>query len=492
MVRLAKCTIAQAKRPAFARARRMASLETEGPPPLRGHVLMRSSRSFQGRLRTLPSEIGRVQPNFEFEAEEETDLREPYRIPRDLLQDTGVPEPKEALSPLLVFINSRSGGQIGPQLTRVLRQALGAQQVFDLSKHNPERSLKTFYVNVAQAIANNSNESAKVNQRLRIVAAGGDGTVAWLLKTIHDLDVPITPPVAVMPLGTGNDLARTLRWGKTFQEHTIRDRKGVFELLKRVGRANVDFMDMWKVSLGLELKNGSRTEGADLQTDLPHCLQQDGADAYTGYFWNYVSVGVDALAAHKFHMLRETHPKCTPSRNVNQTWYALYGLKAMISARPVNEYLDLFVKDSEGQWSKVELKDNVKGIVLLNLQSYAGGRDLWGKVSNTDKKFKTPSYADGKLEVAGFLGGMHMTAVMGQIGSFHNKRIVQSSAVRLRLKQGERVKKGYLQIDGEPWEQPLPHEEEGELVLEVGLAGQSVVLKAQEEDEPQFGICCPR
>lgn len=431
-----------------------------------------------------------MQPNFEFEAEEETDLREPYRIPRDLLQETGVPEPKEALSPLLVFINSRSGGQIGPQLTRVLRQALGAQQVFDLSKHNPERSLKTFYVNVAQAIANNSNEAAKVNQRLRIVAAGGDGTVAWLLKTIHDLDVPITPPVAVMPLGTGNDLARTLRWGKTFQEHTIRDRKGVFELLKRVGRANVDFMDMWKVSLGLEPKDGTRAEGADLQTDLPHCLQQDGADAYSGYFWNYVSVGVDALAAHKFHMLRETHPKCTPSRNVNQMWYGLYGLSAMTSAVPVNEYLDLYVKDAEGQWLKVELKDNVKGIVMLNLQSYAGGRDLWGKVSSTDKKFKAPSYADGKLEVAGFLGGMHMTAVMGQIGNFHNKRIVQASAVRLCLKQGQRTKKSYMQIDGEPWEQPLPPEEEGELVLEVNIAGQSLVLKAQEEDEPRFGYCC--
>ena len=52
--------------------------------------------------------------------------------------------------------------------------------------------------------------------RLRILAAGGDGTVAWILKTIRELQLEPAPAVAVMPLGTGNDLSLSFGWGNTF------------------------------------------------------------------------------------------------------------------------------------------------------------------------------------------------------------------------------------------------------------------------------------
>lgn len=44
----------------------------------------------------------------------------------------------------------------------------------------------------------------------RLITAGGDGTVASVINFIKEFDW--NPPIAILPLGTGNDLSRELGW----------------------------------------------------------------------------------------------------------------------------------------------------------------------------------------------------------------------------------------------------------------------------------------
>ena len=135
--------------------------------------------------------------------------------------------PEDAV-PLLVFVNSRSGGQLGGYLTAQLRQNLNPLQVVDLHKTDPKVALRQF----------------SALPRVRILVCGGDGTVAWILQTMESLtEIDPKPPVGILPLGTGNDLARVLGWGGGFNNDLIS------ELLLQTLEAHPAVLDRWEVCI---------------------------------------------------------------------------------------------------------------------------------------------------------------------------------------------------------------------------------------------------
>jgi hypothetical protein len=76
-------------------------------------------------------------------------------------------------------------------------------QVFDLSQQRPDKVLKQLWENFAEQEAQGNARAGDVRKRLRILACGGDGTIAWILKVVRDLNLRPAPAVAIMPLGTG-------------------------------------------------------------------------------------------------------------------------------------------------------------------------------------------------------------------------------------------------------------------------------------------------
>ena len=83
-------------------------------------------------------------------------------------------------------------------------------------------------------------------KNLQILVCGGDGTVGWVLEKIDQLGLTSKRfPVAVLPLGTGNDLSRELNWGKGH------DDTPVDKILKRVVEDSVVVeMDRWSGGSG--------------------------------------------------------------------------------------------------------------------------------------------------------------------------------------------------------------------------------------------------
>ncbi|NXB04510.1 DGKD kinase, partial [Cnemophilus loriae] len=134
--------------------------------------------------------------------------------------------PSTCSSPLLAFVNSKSGDNQGVKFLRKFKQFLNPAQVFDLMNGGPHLGLRLF----------------QKFSTFRILVCGGDGSVGWVLSEIDALGLHKQCQLGVLPLGTGNDLARVLGWGSLCDDDTQ-----LLQILEKLERATTKMLDRWSV-----------------------------------------------------------------------------------------------------------------------------------------------------------------------------------------------------------------------------------------------------
>uniref|UniRef100_A0A6B2L5T2 Diacylglycerol kinase accessory domain-containing protein n=2 Tax=Arcella intermedia TaxID=1963864 RepID=A0A6B2L5T2_9EUKA len=157
----------------------------------------------------------------------------------------------------------------------------------------------------------------------------------------------------------------------------------------------------------------------------------------TKIFNNYFSIGMDGKICLDFHNFRNKNPELFKNKYVNYGWYGAIGLKSAFTHwTPLSKVVVLRI---DGQ--DIKLPKKLLALVILNIPSYGGGADLWGKNSGYWKK---QAIDDRMLEVVGLRGAFHMGQV--QSGIAQGRRIGQGRTIEISIENEIEA-----QIDGEPF-----------------------------------------
>ncbi|KAE9602206.1 hypothetical protein Lal_00049984 [Lupinus albus] len=330
--------------------------------------------------------------------------------------------------PLLVFINKKSGAQRGDSLRLRLNILLNPVQVFELSSYQgPEWGLYLF---------------RKV-PHFRVLVCGGDGTVGWVLNAIEKQNFVSPPPVAILPAGTGNDLARVLSWGGGLGP--VERQGGLSTFLNHIEHAAVTILDRWKVSI-------SNPQGKQ-QLRPPMFMN------------NYLGIGCDAKVALDIHNLREENPDKFYNQFMNKVLYAREGAKGIMDRTFADFPWQIRV---EVDGVEIEVPEDAEGVLVANIGSYMGGVDLWQNEDENYDNFDPQSMHDKILEVVSISGTWHLGKL--QVGLSRARRLAQGQSIKIQFFTSFPV-----QVDGEPWfQQPC--------TISITHHGQAFMLKRAVEE----------
>lgn len=254
-------------------------------------------------------------------------------------------------------------------------------------------------------------------------ACGGDGTVGWILSAMDAMDYGRPrPAIGIIPLGTGNDLSRSLYWGGKFRDKPLR------KVLIDIKKADIVDMDRWSLTVSDAPPPPPSRAPSPIPTNADEQLPLNVLN-------NYFSVGIDAHIALQFHKARNNKPDSFKSRTRNLLFYGVEGGKDLFKQQ-WRDLMDHVKIECDGVDYTHKLKAyGTHSVLFLNIKSYAGGTKPWNRKNGHQE------INDGLLEVVAIdnldLAILHAGGSGASVCQCKTATITTSSYVP-------------MQIDGEP------------------------------------------
>ncbi|KJH46552.1 diacylglycerol kinase catalytic domain protein [Dictyocaulus viviparus] len=279
---------------------------------------------------------------------------------RLVIEHVVLPE-QEDFKPIIALVNTVCGSCTGKNVYRSFLRHLHPRQVIDVQKEDIKLALQWICDHLKADV--------------RLVVAGGDGTISNVIETLEFLQK--SPPLAILPLGTGNDLSRVLGWGAG-----TNGRLDILEYLIDVHAAEIQKLDRWNITIKSKNQFGRKTVITRKRMT------------------NYVSIGVDASVTFGMQSTRKSIPKALSSRFLNKFLFFSFGTKDVFTrtCKGLRDKISLYLDDQ-----LVDLP-GIEGIVFLNIQCWGAGVQPWKHAGNEYPQ----SINDGLFEVFAVTSSFHI------------------------------------------------------------------------------------
>ncbi|MDR1811342.1 MAG: hypothetical protein LBQ87_00765 [Candidatus Fibromonas sp.] len=222
-----------------------------------------------------------------------------------------------------------------------------------------------------------------------VIAVGGDGTATAVFSVLLQHE-KFRRKIGLIPLGTGNDLARVLNIYSALVD------RGLLYLVRKLVVAQSRSFDLWKVN---------------------------GKFAMANYF----SAGIDARIAHDFNRDRAEGKIAGNSVLKNKLHY----IKRFFADRNYRlKTGELGITDKSGI-RKIFSLDNYRTVIVGNIPSFASGSNPFGK----------SDVADGLLEV---LRIKSIRSFLKAVSIGAGNSVMKAREIEINLEKNE-----FIQIDGE-------------------------------------------
>ncbi|ORC90264.1 diacylglycerol kinase-like protein [Trypanosoma theileri] len=377
-----------------------------------------------------------------------------------LVDDHFIPEEKSTNGVTVALINTNSGERAAADFVhKQLIANLGKENVFDLFPTGGPaiEEAKEFLTQQKPAI---------------VIVAGGDGTVSLALDIMDDLRKENKIPndsgfAAVIPMGTGNDLSRTLGFGGGYVKPITQPEEKFKKRLSLIQASKKVKMDRWSVVIQKTASPLTRDEKMVNEEQQNNYSTNEENPVQRYAMLNYFSIGFDAAIVSQFSTFRDDHPELCQQRSVNKIWYGCFGCTTMCTSDPLPKHRMHLQVDGVS----VPIPSGAKALVVANVTTYAGGAVLW---KDERARFARPSVADGMVEISVLYGVWHAAGV--HTGVRNARKIAQGHDVHIIAPASHA-----LQCDGEPIKRVGASTESVE--VRITQLSTTLVMQCEEKEE---------